>query len=86
MKLSLPVIFQVFGTLLAAQAVVSQETMNIAEIAASLPDFSTLVGFVTVENSAIQPILARLTGDVPTSTSTTAFEESSMLLFCLFNC
>lgn len=51
---------------LSATSVVSQ---NIAEVAASLPDFSILVDLVTIADPAIEPVLARITGSQPTSKS-----------------
>jgi len=40
---------------------------NIAEVASSLPDFSTLVQLVTLDDPAIQPVLERITGTTPTT-------------------
>lgn len=44
-------------------------SQNIAEVAGSLPNFSTLVELVTIESEALNPVLNRLTGDTPTSES-----------------
>jgi hypothetical protein len=80
MKLNFSLIFQCCWALAAAQTVASEETSNIAEIASALPDFSILVGFVSLNDPNIQPILARLTGDIPTSTFTTDFRITDEVL------
>jgi hypothetical protein len=80
MKLNLPSVFQVLGaSLVVAQTAVSQET--IAEVASGQPDFTTLVGLVTLDNPAIEPILARLTGDDPTSKLISVFRIT--MSFCV---
>ena len=78
MKVSLSIIFTTLCTLAAAKdsndvpemvgsSSTSTASGNIADIASSLPDFTTLVALVTVDDPAIQPVLSRLTGDAPTS-------------------
>ena len=65
MKVSFSIILTALWTLVGAQQ--AAPSGNIAEIASSLPDFSTLVSLVTLNDANIQPVLARLTGATPTS-------------------
>lgn len=58
---------------LSATSVLSQ---SIAELAASLPDFSILVDLVSIDDPVIEPVLARITGSQPTSKSNHEAEVS----------